>query len=56
MQVYIFVSLFVALFGAGTYLLRKAPGDRWAELGRLAFVAGLFVFLMQWGPHLVGKG
>jgi len=29
---------------------------KWSEIGRLAFFAGLFVFLLQWGPQLVGKG
>ena len=54
MQISIFLSLLVAVVGVLMYILVANP--KLGEIGRLAFFAGLFVFLLQWGPHLIGTG
>lgn len=54
-HIYIFLSLLIAVIGAAIYLWRPL-GDKWAVLGHAMFFAGLFVFLLQWGPQLIGKG
>lgn len=51
---YIYLSLAIAIIGVLAYALSSNP--RISEIGRLAYFAGLFVFLMQWGPHMLGKG
>lgn len=48
----IFLSLLVAVIGLLLYVLATNPKVQ--EIGRLAFFAGLFVFLMQATPHMVG--
>lgn len=53
MHIYIFLSLAVAVVGAIMWIVCKDA--KYGEIGRLAFFAGLFVFLMQFGPYLIGK-
>lgn len=48
----IFLSLLVAIVGVLMYAL--CANAKLSEIGRLAFFAGLFVFLLQAAPHLVG--
>jgi len=45
-----FLSLVVCIVGGAIYCLTDRKG---AELGRLAFVVGLFIFLSQGGPWLL---
>lgn len=47
----IFLSLLVSVIGVLTYAL--SANGKLAEIGRLAYFAGLLVFLMQFGPHVV---
>lgn len=49
----IFVSLVVALIGLLIYVLTKQDNPKVVELGRIMFFCGLFVFLLQLGPHIV---
>ena len=46
-----YFSLLVAILGLFTYALAANP--KAAEIGRIAYFAGLFVFLLQFAPHLV---
>jgi hypothetical protein len=46
-----FLSLFIAVAGVLVYALSTSP--KLAEIGRLAFFAGLWVFLLQNGTHIV---
>jgi Na+/phosphate symporter len=48
----IYLSLLVAIVGVLMYALCVNP--KLAEIGRLSFFAGLFVFLFQVVPHMVG--
>lgn len=47
----IFLPLIIALIGLLMYALCANP--KLQEIGRLSYFAGLFVFLMQAGPHIV---
>jgi Na+/phosphate symporter len=46
-----FLSLLVALVGVLMYALSANP--KLQEIGRLSFFAGLWVFLIQNGTHIV---
>jgi len=48
----VYLSLLVALVGCLCYALSANP--KVAELGRLAFVAGLLAFLLEAVPRMVG--
>ena len=43
----IFLPLLIAIIGAAIYLFAVNP--KFAELGRISFFAGLFVFLLRYG-------
>ena len=47
----IFLSLLVALIGAGVYAL--AANAKLVELGRLSFACGLLAFLLKVGEPLI---
>lgn len=47
----IYWALLVAVVGGLVYLLVTSP--KVAELGRLSFFAGLWVFLLQQAPHMI---
>jgi Na+/phosphate symporter len=49
MTISIYLSLLVAIVGGLFYLLSAHP--KRSELGRIAFFAGLFVFLLLYGSH-----
>jgi hypothetical protein len=49
--VIIYLSLLVAIVGALIYAL--SSNAKFAELGRLAFAAGLVVFLFKIGPDVL---
>ena len=46
-----FLSIIVCVIGLIVYLI--GTNGKAAELGRLAFFAGLFAFLLQFGPQTV---
>lgn len=48
----IYISLLVCIIGVLAYALAANP--KISEIGRLAYFAGLLVFLLQAVPHLVG--
>lgn len=50
----IYVSLAVALIGMLVYAL--SGNGKVVELGRIAFFAGLLVFLLQLTPKVIGVG
>ena len=56
MQFAIYLSLAIALIGAAIYLFVSQPKyAKLGELGKISFFVGLLVFLLQLGPHLIGK-
>lgn len=53
MTLVILLSLLVCIVGGLVYLLARPPGSRVGELGRLAFLAGLIVTLLELPNHIV---
>jgi hypothetical protein len=53
MHVSLFLSLAICVIGLIVYII--STNAKIAEVGRLSFFAGLFVFLMQFGPYIIGK-
>ena len=47
-----YISLIVCFLGGAFYIAAHHPDIK--ELGRLAFFAGLFTFLLQIGGHTIG--
>jgi len=47
----IYTSALVAAVGLVVYVVAVNPKAQ--ELGRIAFFAGLLVFLLQWAPRIV---
>lgn len=54
MTIVAFVPLLVAVVGVLVYAL--STGAKLAEIGRLAYFAGLFVFLMVVANHVIRIG
>jgi hypothetical protein len=51
----IYLSLLVCIVGLVVYLVTKPEHAKPAEVGRLMFWVGLFVFLLQFGAVPIGK-